>query len=105
MPCYEVRCQSCDKQYERIRTIADRNDPCDQCGGEIEQVFRASFQGKGFEPYFDQGLGVWVAGQGDIKQAMRRAKADYREPMRPGDQSARKDRIAEMKRGGRRVHV
>jgi putative FmdB family regulatory protein len=105
MPCYEVRCQSCGTQYERIRTIAERNDPCDTCGGEIEQVFRSSFQSKGFEPYFDHGLGVYVGGQGDINQAMRRAKADHRDPMRPGDQSARKDRIAEMKRGGRRVHV
>jgi putative FmdB family regulatory protein len=105
MPLYEVRCQSCDRQYERVRAIADRNDPCDHCHGEIEHVYRASFQSKGFEPYFDTGLGIWASTKGDINQAMRRAKADHRDPMSPGDQSARKDRIAEMRRGGRRVHV
>lgn len=52
---------------------------------------------KGFEPYFNISLGRYVTGWGDIRQAMRQEKVDFRDHPRPGDVSARRDRIEQQK--------
>ena len=51
---------------------------CESCGGEIQigsWPFCPDHQpvspGKGFEPYFDHGLGQVVTGYGDIQKACR----------------------------------
>lgn len=97
MPLYEVRCQDCGDQYERILPISERNNPCDRCSGTVDQVFRYSTPQKGFEPYYDEGLGVHVQTKGDINQAMRRLGAREREPLSRGEISARRDRAHERR--------
>jgi putative FmdB family regulatory protein len=98
MPLYEVRCQDCDQQYERILPIAERNNPCDKCGGTVDQIYRNAIPQRGFEPYYDEGLGIFATGKGDINQAMRRLGAREREPMSRGDLSARRDKVEALKR-------
>lgn len=53
---------------------------------------------KGFEPHFDYGLGRWVEGWGDVKQAMRESHLDWRDHPSAGDMDARRDRIEARKR-------
>lgn len=98
MPLYEVRCSGCQQQYERILPIAERNNPCVKCGGTVDQIYRYSVPQKGFEPYYDEGLGIHVHTRGDVNQAMRRLGVHEREPMSRGDLSARRDKAEAMKR-------
>lgn len=55
-------------------------------------------QRSGFEPRWDDGLGKYVTGWGDIHQAMRENKLDFRDHPTAGDLSARRDRIEQGKR-------
>jgi hypothetical protein len=58
---------------------------CPDCGKAygVGQWYRcphdAILPSKGFEPRFDIGLGREVTGWGDIKQAMRKQKLDFRD--------------------------
>lgn len=56
---------------------------------------------KGFEPRFDDGLGIYVTGWGDRRKAMREHHLDYRDHPAPGELSARRDRIEQQKRSAR----
>lgn len=53
---------------------------------------------RGFEPYFDHGLGEYVTGWGDVRKAMRENHLDYRDHPSAGETSARRDRIREQQR-------
>lgn len=63
---------------------------------------------KGFEPYFDIGLGRYVTGWGDIRKGMREEKLDFRDHPTPGDRSARRDKMeaarARKRAEGRGAH-
>lgn len=94
MPRYDVDCPKCGI-HERFKIMDARHDPCDTCGGPIELLFTSSTPSKGFEAYFDMGLGVEVTGIGDRKVVMRREKLDYRDHPSPGEMSARRDKANE----------
>lgn len=97
MPTYDLRCQSCGREWERFSTIAHRADPCD-CGGPVEQVFKPSMSYVPFTPYFDYGLGREITSFADRWRAMRQTGMQYRDLPSKGDLSARRDRIEEAKR-------
>ena len=97
MPTYDVECPTCGT-YERFKMIEDRHAPCDTCGGPIGILITSSTSSKGFEPYFDVGLGHYITGVGDRRKHMRSEHLDYRDHPAKGDQSARLDRVNEAKR-------
>lgn len=111
MPTYDLRCLACGREWERASMIAARYDPCDACGGSVEQVFKHSVQSTPFVAYFDVGLGREILGLGDRRAAMRgeiddvsgerRNKLDYREKLAPGEISARQDRLRQQQRDAR----
>lgn len=57
-----------------------------------------SVQSTAFAAYYDDGLGTYVTSLGQRHQLMREAHFDYREKMRPGDLSARQDRVQERRK-------
>ena len=85
-------------------------DLCTVCGLPIEvgdwpcvytqRPHGKSVQTNPFPTYFDTGLGREVSSLGDRWKAMRDGKLDYREKLRPGDLSARRDRIEHEKKYG-----
>lgn len=92
MPTYDLRCHGCGREWERWSTIAARYDPCEDCGGAVEQLFKHSVQATPFVPYFDLGLGVQVDSLAQRWKHMRNLKMDYRDKPSKGDLSARTDR-------------
>ena len=78
---------------------------CDRCGVAYQIgdwpwcPHGQATSARGFEPHFDMALGAYVTGWGDVHQAMRQHGLDYRDHMSPGDLSARRDRIAQRRRG------
>lgn len=60
-------------------------ETCDVCGCQygIAQWYRCPHDSvlpsKGFQPYFDIGLGREVTGWGDVRQAMRENHLDFRD--------------------------
>ena len=77
-------------------------DDCDKCGHAVEigefpfcpHGRVASAYGKGFEPYFDYGLGEEVHGWGDIHKAMREHHLEYRDHPTKAAINDRLDRAA-----------
>lgn len=78
----------------------DQTITCEACGA-VYGVGQSPFcrdghaavaPAKGFEPYFDLGLGKEVTGWGDIRQEMRRKHMDFRDHPSKGAISARVDR-------------
>lgn len=96
MPYYDVECPSCGT-YERFALIGLRHAPCEKCGCVVEVLITSSGPSKGFEPYFNDGLGIYVTGKGDINKAMRENNADYRPRPTKGDIAERRDRIEQRK--------
>lgn len=53
MPAYEYRCNSCNHEYIKVRSIKE-DDPgynCDSCGAKLDRVysgFGVVFNGSGF---------------------------------------------------------
>lgn len=39
MPTYRLSCENCGKEWDRSCTISKRNEPCDDCGSEVVQVY------------------------------------------------------------------
>jgi hypothetical protein len=97
LPTYDLHCQSCGKEFERISTIAARYDPC-ACGGAVEQVFKHSVQATPFAEYFDIGLGETVTSFADRWRHMRQKGLQYRDLPAKGELSARRDQIEQQKR-------
>lgn len=97
MPTYDVECPNCGT-YERLVPLDRRHDPCHKCGAQVEILISAATKSKGFEPYFNHGIGEYVTGQGDINKAKREHNLRDREPPRKGDLSARMDKIHERRR-------
>lgn len=60
---------------------------------------------KGFEPYFDIGLGREVTGWGDVRQAMREEKLDFRDPpsAERTERYVERARLSRERRGGGRA--
>ncbi len=102
MPSYDLKCQSCGKEWERFSTIGARYEPCD-CGGAVEQLHKHSVQGTPFIPYFDFALGEQINSMPERKRAMRNAHVDYRDKMSPGDLSARRDRVHQERQEQRKT--
>jgi predicted amidophosphoribosyltransferase len=98
LPSYDLKCQSCGRNWERFSTIAARYDPCESCGGAVTQEFKHSVQATPFSPYFDVALGVHVSSLAERWKHMRNAHVDYRDKLSPGQLSARRDRIEERKK-------
>lgn len=91
MPRYDVECPKCGV-YERISTMDGRRQPCIRCGSTVEVLITSSTKSKGFEPYFDTGLGAEVTGIGDRHVHMRQNHLDYRDHPSKGEISARADK-------------
>jgi putative FmdB family regulatory protein len=104
MPLYDYECLACQTALERMAPMAERgNQRCERCGGPLTQVLRPQRRYTPFEPYYDEGLGVEITGRDHRRRVMRDLKCDHRDPPRPGDLSARRDRIADRLRERRRA--
>ncbi len=90
MPRYDIDCPTCGI-YERHTTMDGRRGPCEKCGSEITLLITLSGPTKGFDSYFDQGLGEVVGGLGDRNKLMRESKLDHRDVPSKGEISARRD--------------
>ncbi len=98
MPNYALQCQRHHK-FERTCFYRDKFAPCPTCGAPVENDWMApSRQSHPFASYFDWGLGVEVTSLGQRHQLMRENALDYRDKLKPGDISARNDRINERKK-------
>jgi len=77
---------------------------CDRCGhilrvGDWPRCPHGkSVQLHPFAAYWDDGIGAYITSLGDRRAHMRRLHLDYRDKMKPGDLSARLDRINEQKK-------
>jgi hypothetical protein len=100
MPLYDLHCTACDRRWERSSTIAHRQDPCEVCGGAVEQEFNPASAYHPFAPYFDIALGCEVTSLAHRWRLMKEHHLDYRDKMSPGDLSARLDRIHEAQGRG-----
>ena len=84
-----IRCESCGVEYgigcspycKDQHAPVTRTPKCDH-----------------FAPYFDIGLGADVEAPDQRRRLMRQHHLDYRDKMRPGALSARRDRIEQQKR-------
>lgn len=95
MPNYDVECDNCGV-FERINWPLERRaEPCDRCGGPVQTLITSATKSKGFEAYFNYGLGEHVTGTGDINKAKRENNLRDKEPPSKGEMSARNDRINE----------
>jgi hypothetical protein len=45
MPLYDMVCNGCKREWVRYSSITDRTKPCEECNGEVEQVFKPSNRG------------------------------------------------------------
>lgn len=97
MPRYDIECPNCGV-YERATTITSRADPCDKCGSPVDVLITSSTPSKGFEAYYDDGLGEVITGLGHRRQVMRGCNFDYRDHPSPGEQSARRDRLNDRRK-------
>lgn len=75
------------------------DEPCPHCGvvyqiGDWPFCPHGRVQARGgFEPRFDYGIGKEVTGWGDIKQAMREQKLDFRDHPSTEQRERRRERI------------
>lgn len=97
MPTYDVECPNCGT-YERFKRMDDREQNCDTCGAPVELLITSSTKSKGFEEYWDDGLGASITGIGHRHQLMRQHGAEYRDHPSPGEKSARRDEKHERRR-------
>lgn len=104
MPNYDVECPNCGT-YERFKRMDDRLNPCDDCGAPVDILITSSTSSKGFESYWDDGLGAEVTGIGHRHQLMRQEGAEYRDHPSPGEASARRDRKEQNKRLARERRI
>lgn len=99
MPLYQYYCKHCDKDVEIIAAVAARHDqPCPSCGGRLEKVQRPMTDKSIFQPYMDEGLGVFITGRDHRRRVMRDLQCDFRDHMSKGDRSARLDKINQQRR-------
>lgn len=98
MPLYDVICPACDRAWERVCRIADRDQPCEMCGGPVRRLSRLATSYQPFKPYFDISLGRQINGLSDRWTAQRQLNVQERDRMSAGDLSARKDRIEQQRR-------
>lgn len=98
MPTYDLKCTACGREWERLSTIAARYEPCETCGGAVEQQYKHSVQSTVFVPYFDYGLGVQVNSLAERWTHMRRNGLQYRDLPSKGELSARADKAAERRK-------
>lgn len=42
MPLYDMSCEKCNREWVRYSKVDDRNLPCEECGGEVKQMFYPS---------------------------------------------------------------
>lgn len=42
MPTYDYKCRECDKEFERITSISNRNSQVCECGSEVDRVYKAN---------------------------------------------------------------
>ena len=98
MPLYDYECTSCGWEGEKTATIADRRaQTCPTCSSPLSLTFRPQPRYVPFNPYFDIGLGTEVTSWGHRRQVMKEQHCDHRDPPRPGDISARLDRVRERR--------
>lgn len=102
MPVFDIRCPTCNRQWERICLYASKYLPCETCGGPVEQAYSHSVQATVFTPYFDIGLGQQINSLPERRKAMRNARMDYRDLPDKGTLSARRDRMEERRKEERR---
>lgn len=99
MPLYDFRCGGCEVELERPARIVDRHTQvCEECGGPLTLIPKPQPKYVPFHSYFDIGLGVEVTGRDHRRRVMRDNALDYRDIPRPGDRTARQDKIHERKR-------
>lgn len=82
-------------------------ETCPDCGTEygVGQWYRCPHDSvlpsKGFEPYFDIGLGREVTGWGDVRQSMREQKLDFRDHPTQAQKNAFQDRSKRIREARR----
>jgi putative FmdB family regulatory protein len=73
MPNYEFECDSCGNLVEVYRPmkLAGKPQDCDHCGVEMRRIFTTQTNVKS-HGYYNHGLGQYVRGSWDVKDAMKR---------------------------------
>jgi putative FmdB family regulatory protein len=41
MPLYDLKCNGCEREWVRYSKVDDRTRPCEECGGDVTQLFKA----------------------------------------------------------------
>lgn len=99
MPLYDYECETCGTEREKFARMADRREQrCDTCDGPLTLIARPTPRYVPFQSYFDIGLGVEITGRDHHRRVMRDTNCVQRDPPRPGDRSARLDKIRDAKR-------
>lgn len=99
MPLYDYECNDCGHEFEEFQTISERhNMHCPKCSGSCDLTFKPQPRYVPFNGYFDEGLGVHITGRDHRRRVMRDLCCDFRDHPRPGDKSARRDRMHEAKK-------
>lgn len=72
MPLYKYVCQTCGRDQELFRSVAERHATvvCPTCRSLCQKALVAPLV-RTFEPYFDEGLGSDVYSESDRRQLMR----------------------------------
>jgi len=73
MPLYDMKCQKCGKEEERIARIDEDSLPCTSCGGNAKRQLHGRFgisMGVGAYGYFDENLGCYIGTNAEKKRVM-----------------------------------
>ena len=98
MPLYDVTCTSCQREWERASTIAERYSVSGCCSAPVTIYNRPANSYNPFKHYFDIGLGAEVTSLAQRRRLMKEAGFDFRDHPSVGEESARRDKRNEGRR-------
>lgn len=94
MALIDIVCE-CGHTHEVNRPVAEwpHTPLCPDCGAPTVQIHLPRRTYHEFAAYYDHGLGAYLTTRDQRRQLLRAAHAEGKDGMRPGDLSARKDRV------------